>query len=149
MAEDIENINKRIATFMVVSLALSAAVTASEPISIPVTVGSSQMIDVPMLRYAAPEIPSIPNPVNPPVEMYATPSIPTVPGQIIPPNEVMYGVPDIPVIEKPIQNVALYAAPEYFEKRRTMEDTNSKIEPSANLINSIGGKINITDTEKY
>ena len=143
MADDIKNLNKQIATFMVVSLALSTAVAANDVVINPPT---PQLMEAPMLMYAPPEVPPIQyvEPVNPSVALYAVPDVPVISEPI--PSVALYAVPDIPVISEPVNpHQAMYAPPEIPDSngsQNIINDINGKIEPSANLLNSVGGKIN-------
>jgi len=112
MSDNINYLNKQIASFMLVSLALSVPVSAQAFSSdnnlladASLNMPNMTMIEVqhPMMRYAAPHIPYAqdpipqPVPVPPAISMYAAPQHP-----IIEPH---------PIIEHPI--ISMYAAPEY------------------------------------
>ena len=112
MSENINNLNKQIASFMLVSLALSVPISAQAFSADNILLADASinmqngMISVqgPMLRYAAPQIPYTPEPIMQPVpappaiSMYAAPQMPIV-------------EPIKPIIEHPI--ISMYAAPEH------------------------------------
>ena len=166
MADDIKNLNKQIATFMVVSVALSTAVAANDVI---INSPGVQSINAPMLMYAAPEVqmttitsPAISGPVVPQVEMYAVPDIPIIDGPVVPQVE-MYAPLEEPIAQpikiEPV--VAMYAVPDIIreknnhiikpnnptgvmgigEQKLRSDNSVNIITPSPNLINSTGGKI--------
>ena len=171
MTGNIKDINKQIAAFMLVSIALSlptATSDAAAPLDIDYgNIGgiSSGKIDIPpTLMYAAPEIPSIQAPNIPQVEMYATPEIPGIQNPNIPQVE-MYAPPEIPSI-KPTridQAVAMYAVPDVLrekriqyqqpdnstgiqgvsEKKLKSDESVNIIEASPKLINSMGEKAKV------
>lgn len=149
MSRNFENLNKQIASFIIVSAALSAPVSADNvlptnnnlladaSINLPAQIGHNEIIAM----YAAPQIPIIEQPivVPAPVLRYASPNIPQ-PTPNPPPAISMYAVvePIIGPVNPIPQPIVRYASPtlpsiEKIEKIQNQNGASSLNESALNI----------------
>ena len=126
MAENIRNINKQIASYVLLSAALalptvsSSAATNNLIADASMSFTNQPVVQSPMMFYASPSVPvnvDPVTPVQPPMAFYASPSVPVNVDPVMPvqPPMAFYASPSVPVNIDPVMPVqppmAFYASP--------------------------------------
>ena len=126
MAENIRNINKQIASYVLLSAALalptvsSSAATNNLIADASMSFTNQPVVQSPMMFYASPSVPvnvDPVTPVQPPMAFYASPSVPVNVDPVMPvqPPMAFYASPSVPVNIDPVTPVqppmAFYASP--------------------------------------
>ena len=142
MAENIRNINKQIASYVLLSAALalptvsSSAATNNLIADASMSFTNQPVVQSPMMFYASPSVPvnvDPVTPVQPPMAFYASPSVPVNVDPVMPvqPPMAFYASPSVPVNVDPVIPVqppmAFYASPSI----PTTPEATIKVNPSS------------------
>lgn len=159
MAENIRNINKQIASFVLLSAAL-ALPTVSSSAATNYLIADASMTLTPqsatqgaMMFYAAPSVPVDVQPITPvqpqpPMAFYASPSVPVIIEPVTPvqpqPPMAFYASPSIPTIPEATIKVNPSSAAKQVSSNIVEQDIVSNIKQNAAQINSVNAVYKIT-----
>jgi len=150
MQGNFEKLNKQIASFMLVSLALGVPISANSVNTISTSSYTKAEIMVP--KYAAPDMPvgTIKPIKSDPIaiSMYAAPSRPIgdIQGKPIIMPMMKYAAPSMPIKEinpkiiTPVENELIKNSPKEFKKTKDLDNSINNMERKLNKINDKGTK---------